>query len=93
MQKRLRFLCSTSDGFAVAQYDLETRGPGDFFGSRQHGLPTLQVADLMNDTRTLRAAQSEAAALLAADPLLERPEHALLAHQVEQMFDQAGAMN
>ena len=93
VQKRLRFLCSTSDGFAVAQYDLETRGPGDFFGSRQHGLPTLQVADLMNDTRTLRAAQSEAAALLAADPLLERPEHALLAHQVEQMFDQAGAMN
>ena len=93
VQKRLRFLCSTSDGFAVAQYDLETRGPGDFFGSRQHGLPTLQVADLMNDTRTLRAAQSEAAALLAADPLLERPEHALLARQVEQMFDQAGAMN
>ena len=93
VQKRLRFLCSTSDGFAVAQYDLETRGPGDFFGSRQHGLPTLQVADLMNDTRTLRAAQSEAAALLAADPLLERPEHALLARQVEQMFNQAGAMN
>ena len=93
VQKRLRFLCSTSDGFAVAQYDLETRGPGDFFGSRQHGLPTLQVADLMNDTRTLHAAQREAAALLAADPLLERPEHALLARQVEQMFDQAGAMN
>ena len=93
VQKRLRFLCSTSDGFAVAQYDLETRGPGDFFGSRQHGLPTLQVADLMNDTRTLHAAQSEAAALLAADPLLARPEHALLAHQVEQMFEQAGAMN
>ena len=93
VQKRLRFLCSTSDGFAVAQYDLETRGPGDFFGSRQHGLPTLQIADLMNDTRTLHAAQSEAVALLAEDPLLERPEHALLARQVEQMFDKAGAMN
>ena len=74
VQKRLKFLCSTSDGFAVAQYDLETRGPGDFFGSRQHGLPTLQIADLMNDTRTLHAAQSEAVALLAEDPLLERPE-------------------
>ena len=93
VQKRLKFLCSTSDGFAVAQYDLETRGPGDFFGSRQHGLPTLQIADLMNDTRTLHAAQSEAAALLAEDPLLERPEHSLLARQVEQMFDKAGAMN
>ena len=93
VQKRLKFLCSTSDGFAVAQYDLETRGPGDFFGSRQHGLPTLQIADLMNDTRTLHAAQSEAAGLLAEDPLLERPEHALLARQVEQMFDKAGTMN
>ena len=93
VQKRLKFLCSTSDGFAVAQYDLETRGPGDFFGSRQHGLPTLQIADLMNDTRTLHAAQSEAVALLAEDPLLERPEHALLVRQVEQMFDKAGAMN
>ena len=93
VQKRLKFLCSTSDGFAVAQFDLETRGPGDFFGSRQHGLPTLQIADLMNDTRTLHAAQAEAAALLAADPLLETPEHSLLAAQVEQMFTKAGAMN
>ena len=93
VQKRLKFLCSTSDGFAVAQFDLETRGPGDFFGSRQHGLPTLQIADLMNDTRTLHAAQAEASALLAADPLLEAPEHSLLAAQVEQMFTKAGAMN
>ena len=93
VQKRLKFLCSTSDGFAVAQFDLETRGPGDFFGSRQHGLPALQIADLMNDTRTLHAAQAEAAALLAADPLLEAPEHSLLAAQVEQMFTKAGAMN
>ena len=93
VQKRLKFLCSTSDGFAVAQFDLETRGPGDFFGSRQHGLPTLQIADLMNDTRTLHAAQAEAAALLAADPLLEAPEHSLLAAQVEQMFTKAGARN
>ena len=93
VQKRLKFLCSTSDGFAVAQFDLETRGPGDFFGSRQHGLPTLQIADLMNDTRTLHAAQAEAMALLADDPLLEKPDHALLAAQVQQMFEKAGAMN
>ena len=93
VQKRLKFLCSTTDGFAVAQYDLETRGPGYFFGSRQHGLPTLQIADLMNDTRTLHAAQSEALAMLAEDPLLQAPEHALLAAQVQQMFDKAGPMN
>ena len=93
VQKRLKFLCSTTDGFAVAQYDLETRGPGDFFGSRQHGLPTLQIADLMNDTRTLHAAQAEAVAMLADDPLLEAPEHALLEQHVQQMFEKAGAMN
>ena len=93
VQKRLKFLCSTADGFAVAQYDLETRGPGDFFGSRQHGLPTLQIADLMNATRTLHAAQAEAVAMLADDPLLEAPEHALLEQQVQQMFEKAGAMN
>lgn len=93
VQKRLRFLCSTADGFAVAQYDLETRGPGDFFGSRQHGLPELQIADLMNDTRTLHAAQSEALAMLAADPQLEAPEHALLSAAVARMFARAGAMN
>ena len=93
VQKRLKFLCCTTDGFAVAQYDLETRGPGDFFGSRQHGLPTLQIADLMNDTRTLHAAQAEAVAMLADDPLLEAPEHALLEQQVQQMFEKAGAMN
>ena len=86
VQKRLKFLCSTTDGFAVAQYDLETRGPGD-------GLPTLQIADLMNDTRTLHAAQAEAVAMLADDPLLEAPEHALLEQQVQQMFEKAGAMN
>ena len=93
VQKRLKFLCGTADGFAVAQYDLETRGPGDFFGSRQHGLPTLQIADLMTDTRTLHAAQAEALALLAADPALEAEEHRLLAQMVERMFEKAGAMN
>ena len=93
VRNRLKFLCSTTDGFAVAQYDLETRGPGDFFGSRQHGLPALQIADLANDTRTLHAAQSEAAAILAKDPLLTAPEHALLAQQVGRMFERTGPMN
>ncbi len=93
VRQRLHFLCTTTDGFAVAQYDLENRGPGDFFGSRQHGLPSLQIADLMNDTRTLHAAQAEAADILAQDPQLTAPDHALLRTQVQQMFDKAGAMN
>lgn len=93
VRQRLHFLCTTTDGFAVAQYDLENRGPGDFFGSRQHGLPSLQIADLMNDTRTLHAAQAEAADILAHDPQLTAPDHTLLRTQVQQMFDKAGAMN
>lgn len=93
VRQRLHFLCTTTDGFAVAQYDLENRGPGDFFGSRQHGLPSLQIADLMNDTRTLHAAQAEAADILAQDPQLTAPDHTLLRTQVQQMFDKAGAMN
>ena len=93
VQKRLKFLCSTTDGFAVAQYDLETRGPGDFFGSRQHGLPTLHVADLVQDTRTLTVAQQEAKALLALDPNLAKPEHKALSDEVERLFATAGAMN
>ena len=93
VQKRLKFLCSTTDGFAVAQYDLETRGPGDFFGSRQHGLPTLHVADLVQDTRTLTVAQQEAKALLALDPNLAKSEHKALSDEVERLFATAGAMN
>ncbi|MCI2047715.1 MAG: ATP-dependent DNA helicase RecG [Faecalibacterium sp.] len=93
VKERLHFLCGTADGFAVAQYDLEHRGPGDFFGSRQHGLPDLQIADLMTDSRTLQAAQSEAIALLADDPALCAPGHALLAQGVASLFEKAGALN
>lgn len=86
VRDRLRFLCSTQDGFAIAKYDLEHRGPGDFFGDRQHGLPTLQLASLTTDTRTLAAAHSSAAELLEADPALTAPEHRALAGQVQRLF-------
>ena len=93
VRERLNFLCHTQNGFEIAKYDLETRGPGDFFGEAQHGLPTLHVADLVQDTRTLRVAQDEAKALLAADPNLAQPGHRLLADEVERLFSSAGAMN
>lgn len=93
VQTRLKFLCRTTDGFEIAKFDMETRGPGDFFGNRQHGLPTLRIADLMADSRVLHAAQEEAVALLAADPALERPEHAALRAQAEQMFPADAALN
>ena len=93
MRERLQFLCRTPDGFAVAKYDLETRGPGDFFGAAQHGLPTLRVADLVQDTKTLRVAQDEAKALLAKDPNLIDPAHRVLSDEVERLFETVGAMN
>ena len=91
VRERLQFLCRTPDGFAVAKYDLETRGPGDFFGAAQHGLPTLRVADLVQDTKTLRVAQDEAKALLAKDPNLIDPAHRALSDEVERLFETAGA--
>ena len=72
---RMQVLCSTTDGFRVADEDLRLRGPGDFFGSRQHGLPTLRIADMAEDLSVLRDAQDAAAALLRADPTLSLPEH------------------
>lgn len=93
VRQRLRFLCHTVDGFEIAKFDLETRGPGDFFGSRQHGLPRLHIADLMADGRTLYAAQQEAQALLAADPGLAAPEHAGLRAAAEKLFEGDTALN
>lgn len=93
VRERLQFLCRTQDGFKVAKYDLETRGPGDFFGQAQHGLPTLRVADLVQDTRTLEVAQKRAKELLATDPTLSMPEHKPLSDEVERLFATAGAMN
>ncbi len=92
-RERLRFLCRTADGFEVARYDLETRGPGDFFGNRQHGLPDLKIADFAADTRVLKAAQEEAIALSAADPKLAAPQHAGLRQAVKELFQGEYSMN
>ena len=85
---RLRTLASTTDGFRIAEEDLKLRGPGDFFGSRQHGLPQLKVADFSGDMRVLRQAQDAAQALLAQDRSLSRPEHAPLLERVRELFSE-----
>lgn len=90
VRERLAFLCHTSDGFAVAQYDLEHRGPGDFFGKRQHGLPTLRVADAATDARMIETAAAQAADLLQRDPELSAPEHTALRAAVDRLFEAAG---
>lgn len=87
--KRLQALENNTDGFALAQIDLELRGPGDFFGTRQSGLPPLRTAQL-SDVRTLDEARSAAQKLFAIDPGLARPEHLPLAAQVAAFWQGAG---
>ena len=86
VRARLDILCKTGDGFKVAEEDLRLRGPGDFFGSRQSGLPEMHVADLGADSKTLQRAQQAALQLLAADPALSLPEHRALHDRVEALF-------
>ncbi|MEG1858157.1 MAG: helicase-related protein, partial [Pseudoflavonifractor sp.] len=87
---RLKVMTDTADGFKISEEDLKLRGPGDFFGARQHGLPQLRIADLAGDMRVLKQAQTAAEHLLADDPTLERPEHTLLLEQVKHLFAENG---
>ena len=85
---RLKVLTQTNDGFKIAEEDLKLRGPGDFFGARQHGLPALRVADLETDARVLKEAQEAAAQVLADDPDLTGPGHAPLLERVRRLFEE-----
>ena len=85
-RRRLRVMCDTCDGFRIAEEDLKLRGPGDFFGSRQHGLPRLHIADLAADMALCEQAQQAARRLLADDPALTLPEHSGLAAEVEALY-------
>ena len=82
----MQALCKTTDGFKIAEQDLALRGPGDFFGSRQHGLPLLKVASLQMDLETLRDAQQAAAAVIQTADSLNAPELAPLKARVEALF-------
>ncbi len=94
VRERLRALCATNDGFKIAEEDLRLRGPGDFFGRRQHGLPQLKVADFAADVALLQEAKAAAEELIAADPDLALPEHRLLLRRVHKMFqDESGIFN
>jgi ATP-dependent DNA helicase RecG len=89
-RERMKYFTQTTDGFKIAEKDLELRGPGDFFGQRQHGLPTLKAADLAGDTRVLKEAQTAAEALLEKDPQLALPEHRGLMEKVKRLFAEEG---
>lgn len=83
---RLDIMCKTGDGFKIAEEDLKIRGPGDFFGSRQHGLPEMKIADLSDNMDVLRTAQNAAFQLLEDDPKLQKPENSRLRQRIEELF-------
>ncbi len=85
-KQRFDTMCATDDGFKIAEEDLKLRGPGDFFGARQSGLPDLKLADLMSDSRILYAAASDAETILKADPELNAPGFSALKEKASGLF-------
>ena len=86
-RERLEIMKSTNDGFKIAEEDLKLRGPGDFFGSRQHGLPVMHIANFATDMLVLHQAQNAAENLLKSDPGLSLPENRKLAEQIGRLFE------
>ena len=86
VRARLKIMTQTNDGFKISEEDLRLRGPGDFFGSRQHGLPEMHVADLGADANVLKKAQEEASRVLASDPALASAENAALKARIDRLF-------
>ena len=85
-KRRLKVMTKTNDGFEISREDLALRGPGDFFGQRQHGLPALKIADLSCDMALLDEAQQAAKGWMAQDPGLEKPESGALRTRIETLF-------
>ena len=73
-QRRIQVMCETTDGFRIAEEDLRLRGPGEFFGTRQHGMPELMIGNIVEDYDLLRLARNEAFEWIQDDPPLARPE-------------------
>ncbi|MBQ3225975.1 MAG: ATP-dependent DNA helicase RecG, partial [Clostridia bacterium] len=85
-KERMEVMRRTNDGFIIAEKDLELRGPGEFFGTRQHGLPPLKIANLYSDTDVLAQTTAAARALLVDDPLLKKPENSKILEKIQQIF-------
>jgi len=85
-RRRLAIMCETTDGFRIAEEDLKLRGTGELFGTRQHGLPDVRIGDFTEDIEILEAARDDATELVAADPRLEKPEHAALRRRMLELY-------
>lgn len=90
-QRRMKVMETTTDGFKIADEDLRLRGPGEFFGSRQHGLPEMKIADMLEDRSTLEETQRAAKEIMARDPELSSPESTALKNEIQRLFDAVGS--
>lgn len=86
-RERLEYFCSTTDGFAISEKDLELRGPGDFFGNMQHGLPKMQIADVATDMELLTLSNRCAKRLLQYDPSLQADYNQGILQKVQALFE------
>ena len=84
--QRAEIMVSTADGFVIAEKDLEIRGPGEFFGKSQHGVPDLNIAYLVNHIDMLETVKEEALAVISEDPLLESAKYAPLRERIIKTF-------
>ena len=90
-KKRMETMCMSNDGFYISEQDLKLRGPGDFFGTRQHGLPDLKIANLFEDMDILKCAQEAVRIILEEDPNLEKNPG--LKKRIDTMFSENIIMN
>ena len=85
-RQRLKTMTSTTDGFKISETDLKLRGPGEFFGTRQHGLPSLRIANLYKDMDILKSAQKAALEVIRNDPELNKEENLPLKKELDEIF-------
>lgn len=86
IQERMKVISSTNDGFVISEKDLELRGSGEFFGTRQHGIPEFKIANLFEDIDTLKMVQAIAMEIINKDPLLEKEENKVLQKMIDEKF-------
>ena len=89
-KERMAVMCETNDGFKIAEKDLEIRGPGEFFGTRQHGLPEMKIGNFFTDMDILKETQGAAAEILKEDPMLENKKYDILNREVVKTFNKVG---
>ncbi|MGN0710601.1 MAG: ATP-dependent DNA helicase RecG [Anaerovoracaceae bacterium] len=92
-KERIEIMTSTSDGFIIAEKDLELRGPGEFFGMRQHGIPDLKLANLVKHIDVFNAAKQEAKIILDKDPKLQSEQFAEIRRRILKLFDENSALS